>query len=28
VEVGDIIMRDAEAKRRVARLALSLREAL
>jgi LPPG:FO 2-phospho-L-lactate transferase len=28
VEVGDIIMRDAEAKRRVARLALGLREAL
>ena len=28
VKVGDIIMRDAEAKRRVARLALSLREAL
>ena len=28
VEVGDILMRDAEAKRRVARLALSLREAV
>ena len=28
VEVGGIIMRDAEAKRRVARLALNLRETL
>ena len=28
VEIGDIVMRDAEAKRRVARLALSLREAM
>ena len=28
VEVGGIIMRDAEAKRRVARFALSLRETL